>query len=89
MSGRETVELLKEARSLRPGGIIHICGKTSTSLEYMGMCTSKTYELSGRRSFAQALLDIHDPGRVQITGHNCILVTAAPIEHQCVSFLQF
>ncbi len=89
VSGRETVELLKEARSLRPGGIIHICGKTSTSLEYMGMCTSKTYELSGRRNFAQALLDIHDPGRVQITGHNCILVTAAPIEHQRVSFLQF
>ena len=88
VSGRETIRLLRDVQTIRPGGIIHICGKTSTSLEYMGLATSETYELpEPRATFAHALLSIHDRRKIQVTGHNCILVTAAPIPHQRISFL--
>ncbi len=89
VSGRETVRLLKEVAGLRPGGIVHVCGKTSTSLEYMHLCTFETYELTGKHNFAEALLSVYDRHKVSITGHNCILVTAVPIQHQKVSFLHF
>jgi len=87
VSGRETVCLLHEVENLRPGGIVHICGKTSTSLEYMGLCHFDTFVLPGRRKFADALLTIHDRNKVQFTGHNCILVTAAPVLQPEICFL--
>ena len=68
---------------------MHICGKTSTSLEYMGLCHFDSCVLPGRHNFADALLTIHDRNKVQFTGHNCILVTAAPVLQPKICFLHF
>ena len=86
-SGRQTVLLLQEVCQLRHGGIVHICGKTSTSLEYMGMASSQNYRIPGRLNFAQALFRMYDPHKIILTGHNCILMTAEAAENQTVSVI--
>ena len=86
-SGHQTVLLLREVQQLSGGGIVHLCGKTSTSLEYMGMAHSRHCVLPGTMNFAQALFQVYERDRIVVTGHNCILVTAEPVEHQEIYFM--
>lgn len=86
-SGHQTVLLLQEVQKLSGGGIVHLCGKTSTSLEYMGMAHSRHCVLPGIMNFAQALFHVYKRDKIVVTGHNCILVTAEPVKNQEIYFI--
>lgn len=72
-SGRATFNILKNLEDRLEGTIIHICGKTSTALEKMGLCEVHEIEFKGRFTYSEVILKVMEEMKnIKFIGHSCI-----------------
>lgn len=73
LSGKSTYNILKKLEDKLEGSIIHICGKTSTALEKMGLCEARAIEFQGQCTYGEAIIRVMEEMRdIKYIGHSCI-----------------
>lgn len=74
-SGEVTMALLRRLYDSPPpeGCVIHLCGRTSSTLEELGLASFSSRIVEGHQSLNEYLLKAKCPGRVLVTGHDCAL----------------
>lgn len=72
-SGKATFNILKNLEDKLEGTIIHICGKTSTALEKMGLCKAHGIEFIGQFTYGEVILKVMEEMKdIKFIGHSCI-----------------
>lgn len=72
-SGKTSYNILKKLESLPVPALIHLCGKTSTALEKLGLSETKSIEVDKDISYGQALCNLlKDLQEIRFIGHRCI-----------------
>lgn len=81
--GIVTLSLLKrvEAHILKTGArvLVHLCGKTSISLENVGLCRMIIVDVSEGSNYGEALLEQLNKGAVKFIGNACIKKTLSSV----------
>ena len=74
IAGKASIQILKGLKDsdALDNSIIHVCGKTSVSLEKHGFITSAPIELKAGKNYGEAVLDILNNESARIIGHFCI-----------------
>lgn len=73
LSGRSTYNILKSLENKLEGTIIHICGKTSTPLEGIGLFKTRRIEFQGGFTYGEAIMRVmEDMKDIKFIGHSCI-----------------
>ena len=73
VSGKITYNILKRTEKSMINSIIHLCGKTSTAFERIGLCKSVPIEFDEELTYGEAICRVIDTRKdVKIIGHACI-----------------
>lgn len=73
LSGKSTCDILKNLEEHLDGALVHLCGKTSMSLENSGFIKSEPREYQEELTYGQAIENLLKENKtVKIIGHNCI-----------------
>jgi uroporphyrinogen-III decarboxylase len=74
VSAKTTYSILKRLdKELKGKAVMHLCGKTSTAFEKLGLCESIKIEYNDEITYGQAICRvIEDMKDVSIVGHSCI-----------------
>ena len=73
VSGKITYNILKRTEKSMINSIIHLCGKTSTAFERIGLCKSVPIEFDEEFTYGEAICRVIDTRKdVKIIGHACI-----------------
>ncbi len=71
ISGAATAAYLKKLEDHLDQSLVHLCGKTSYSLQRAGYITAKRYR-AGDREYMELLFDYAENKKFKFIGHNCI-----------------
>ena len=84
ISGFTTYNYLNKISSKLGKCIVHICGKTSYSLQKAGFIVTKVYRVESDKNRMEILLDYAKDRKFKFIGHSCIhnKKLAAPIIHK-------
>ncbi|TJX13726.1 hypothetical protein E9840_08405 [Tissierella creatinini] len=72
VSGKSTYNILKRVEGQLDQAIIHLCGKTSTSLESIGLLETERIQVEGKNYFEMIRNVKKDRGDVSFLGHWCM-----------------
>ena len=73
VSGKSTYNILKRLEGRLGDAIIHLCGKTSTAFEKLGLCEAVKIEFDENISYGEAMCKIiNETKDIKIIGHSCI-----------------
>ncbi len=72
ISGKSTYRILKSVENKLNGAIIHICGKTSTSLESIGLLDSEKINVDGKNYFEMIENIRKERNDIKFIGHWCL-----------------
>ncbi|MDD3893910.1 MAG: uroporphyrinogen decarboxylase family protein [Syntrophomonadaceae bacterium] len=76
VSGKTSYHILKKAEGLMENSLIHLCGKTSTAFDKMGLIRSIPIEVAEGITYGQAIADLlKQNSGVKFIGHRCIKQT--------------
>lgn len=76
LSGKISYNVLKRIEGHLDNVLVHLCGKTSTGLNRIELCTTQALETEAGITYGQALLDALNSGRgIKFIGHRCIKTT--------------
>ena len=76
VSGKITYDILKRIQNNMDSFIIHLCGRTSTAFEKLGLSTSTPIEFDEEMTYADAICKVIDSRKdVKIIGNACIKKT--------------
>ncbi|WBW95907.1 uroporphyrinogen decarboxylase family protein [Oceanirhabdus sp. W0125-5] len=85
ISGRSTYNILKRLEGDLESGIIHLCGKTSTAFQEIGLSKAEAIEYSSELTYGEAINDlIENNESVKIVGHRCIKKTPLKLKNPIV-----
>ncbi len=85
--GDTMLNVLKRIEKLEDfkGAIVHLCGKTSVSLEKYGFITSKPLEFKEDLTYGQALIEIiNNKKDIKFVGHSCMKKTPIQLKNSKV-----
>ena len=72
-SGKSTYNILKKVQPYLENAVIHLCGKTSTALEKLGLTKSRAIELQEEITYGEAINKIlQQRNDVKFIGNSCI-----------------
>jgi uncharacterized 2Fe-2S/4Fe-4S cluster protein (DUF4445 family) len=71
ISGAATAAYLKKLEGHLDHALVHLCGKTSYSLQRAGYITTKIYR-AGDKEYMELLFDYAENKKFKFIGHNCI-----------------
>ena len=77
VSGRSTYRILKRVEGKLTGTIIHLCGRTSLSLEKGQFCAAKPQKVPDGLTYGSILCDAVKMGGGKLLGHYCLQGTSA------------
>ncbi|WP_077368312.1 uroporphyrinogen decarboxylase family protein [Anaerosalibacter sp. Marseille-P3206] len=84
-SGKSTFNILKRVESVLGNSILHICGKTSTTFQNMGLIESHPIKLKEDITYGQAIEYIlSNRMDVKVIGHNCIKRTPFKLKNSTI-----
>lgn len=76
VSGKTSYNILKKLETVAGNVLIHLCGKTSTALDKLGLTRSESVEVKEEVTYGEALVNILDHSKgVEFIGHRCIKQT--------------
>lgn len=71
--GEVTCIALKMIQEAAPNTLIHVCSATSVNLEKAGCAVHEAYEVSGKVSYGEAILEAALAKQSIIIGHGCLM----------------
>ncbi len=74
IAGRSVYNILKRVENKLTNTIVHLCGKTSTSLEAIGLLKSETIEANGKNYFEMIENIRKERENIRFIGHWCLKV---------------
>lgn len=76
LSGKTTYNILKRVEDKLKDSIVHLCGKTSSSLESIGLLEAEKLEVEGQDYF-ERILNLKDKMKdIKYLGHWCLKTQA-------------
>ncbi|SHJ80875.1 methyltransferase, MtaA/CmuA family [Hathewaya proteolytica DSM 3090] len=85
VSAPASLRIIKAMRDNISGVIIHVCGKTSASLENSGLCSSERIEYDADKTYGKAMMEIFkERTDCKVLGHACIKRTALHLKDNAV-----
>ena len=72
LSGKTTYNILKRVENKLDDSIVHLCGKTSTSLEAIGFLETEKVKVEGQDYFDKILNIKNDRKDIKFLGHWCL-----------------
>lgn len=85
VSGPSSIRIIKGMREKISKSVIHVCGKTSSSIENMGMCSSERIEYDKGKKYGVAMMEIfRERQDCQLLGHACIKRTGLYLKDNAV-----
>ena len=72
ISGLATYKYLKKIEPYLKNVLVHICGKTSYSLQKAGYIVAKTYRVEEEKEYMELLFDYAKDKKFKFVGHSCI-----------------
>lgn len=83
VSGQASFNILKRVEGFAENTIVHLCGKTSTAFERMGLSRSESIKVREGITYGQAICDLLNEKRgVTFIGHRCIKQTPFKLKKQ-------
>ncbi len=77
VSGRSAYNILKRLEGHLDNTIIHLCGKTSTAFEEIGLSKAEAIEYDENLTYGEAICKLLENNKeIKIIGHSCIKKTA-------------
>ncbi|MCM1990679.1 uroporphyrinogen decarboxylase family protein [Oceanirhabdus seepicola] len=85
ISGRSTYNILKRLEEHLDNSIIHLCGKTSTAFQQIGLSKAEAIEYDENITYGEAICDLVKNNKdIKIIGHSCIKRTPLKFENLIV-----
>ncbi|MCE5284634.1 MAG: hypothetical protein LLG02_02125 [Pelosinus sp.] len=84
ISGRSSYSVLKNIESSISGAVVHLCGKTSLSLEKAGLCSVKAVDVEQSITYGEAIIRLVKESSIKFIGHNCMKITPVHMSHPVV-----
>lgn len=73
ISGKSTYNILKRVECHLHDAVLHLCGKTSTGLQEVGLISAERMEYHERLTYGEGIMCLVDKSKGRrIIGHNCI-----------------
>ncbi|MDR3270422.1 MAG: ASKHA domain-containing protein [Peptococcaceae bacterium] len=72
ISGRTLYAVLKRVYPALDHALIHLCGKTSASLQKTGWIVLKPRRISKDRDYRETLFELAEEKNIRLAGHHCI-----------------
>lgn len=83
ISGKSTYNILKRIENQLGDSIVHLCGKTSTSLEVIGLLDSEKIKMDGN-SYSEMIINLAKERKdIKFIGHWCMKLDKAINEITC------
>lgn len=88
-SAVSTLNIIKTCEAFFNGAIIHICGKLTSSLEFLGLCKLKNIYFKGEMTYGEAIDKILKVrSDVTLIGNSCIKMTCKSINNPAVCLIE-
>lgn len=85
ISSKSTLRILKGLEEKIDGVLIHVCGKASSALENLEMCSSERIEYDNNLTYAEGMLSVLKERKdCKIIGHACIKRTSLHLKDNAV-----
>ena len=85
VSGKSTYNILKRIEGYLDNCIIHLCGKTSTAFEKIGLSKAEAIEYHEKLTYGEAINDLlRNNKNIKIIGHSCIKRTPFKSKNQII-----
>lgn len=83
LSGFYTNKILRRITPQIEHGLVHLCGRTSFSLEKTGFCRVAPIRVHAG-TYGEALCEMIERQDVKIIGHNCLQITRKPLTNPTI-----
>lgn len=85
VSSKSTLRILNELQGKIEGVLIHVCGKTSSALENLDMCSSERIEYDKELTYGEGMLGVLEKNKsCKIIGHACIKRTSLHLKNNAI-----
>ncbi|BBB91281.1 methylcobalamin:coenzyme M methyltransferase [Methylomusa anaerophila] len=84
LSGNTTCSILKRIENQLDGVIVHLCGRTSSSLIKAGLCTVKPVEVGYGLTYGEMLCRLLPENKIKFLGQNCLKSTPVYMQNPVV-----
>lgn len=84
LSGNNSCNILRRIEKHLNGVIIHLCGRTSSSLVKTGFCRVKPVVVEGGLTYGEMICRLLTENKIKMLGHNCLKSTPVFMQNPVV-----